>query len=610
MALDEKIIAHTENPVRELLAVSSRTGINVNELDFELLAFSTQYKLQNQDWTKISEKELSIFENNEMFLKEDLQIKQEYKIEIFHNQNEDELFKAVHLVANKNITKIVAKIDFSVLKFDEKLALKLLQNIYKKMLKLNFLIGIRIFDFKKELLKICNEHKNSPFQKIVQIIVASGVEPIQSKDDSLELCYKKKAENFSIDEKRSNIISVDEGEVVLRHIKPKQGKEGKNLNLHNLKVLVPNENRTKFSCSSAFKEVAQDESVDYIALKKGFVVENELSFDIRNELEFGEVDFKNTGAIRAGLDKNVKINIKFPSDLKDAVNSGVSIECEELNIVGGVANNTKLEAKKLSIEGTTNSKAKIKAKEAYIKTHRGFAEAEILKIDLLEGGFVKANEVRIKKSLGGSIEANKIYIQDLESNNTCIFYENSVVENINGTNNKFNAKIKALEKNLEEEFSKILLEISELNFSINKLKQSILLNKNAILKFEKKSSGLNENPPQYNKILKELSMQNARLLKLQEQNKILLEKKTSLESEILKAEEELLGANFINKSGKWSNLNEVKFSLLKPKKELFYSSNSNDNIKFIGLKKSTYENEEIVDLDKRKDYEAKDVSWL
>ncbi|EAJ3612346.1 DUF342 domain-containing protein, partial [Campylobacter coli] len=84
MALDEKIISYTENPSRELLSVASRTNIALNELDFHLLAFSTQYRLENTEWIKIAEKDLTLFEKDEVFLKEDLQIKQEYKIEIFH----------------------------------------------------------------------------------------------------------------------------------------------------------------------------------------------------------------------------------------------------------------------------------------------------------------------------------------------------------------------------------------------------------------------------------------------------------------------------------------------------------------------------------------------
>ncbi|EAH5912958.1 DUF342 domain-containing protein, partial [Campylobacter jejuni] len=78
MALDEKIIAYTENPARELLSVASRTNLSLNELDFSLLAFSTQYRFGDLEWEKISEKELTLFDKDEIFLKNDLQIKQEY----------------------------------------------------------------------------------------------------------------------------------------------------------------------------------------------------------------------------------------------------------------------------------------------------------------------------------------------------------------------------------------------------------------------------------------------------------------------------------------------------------------------------------------------------
>ncbi|EIJ0833048.1 DUF342 domain-containing protein, partial [Campylobacter coli] len=143
MALDEKIISYTENPSRELLSVASRTNIALNELDFHLLAFSTQYCLENTEWIKIAEKDLTLFEKDEVFLKEDLQIKQEYKIEIFHQTRQDKTANAIKLIANKNLTKIVAQINFNELKYHEKLAFELLQIIYKKMLKLKFLIGIR-----------------------------------------------------------------------------------------------------------------------------------------------------------------------------------------------------------------------------------------------------------------------------------------------------------------------------------------------------------------------------------------------------------------------------------------------------------------------------------
>lgn len=227
MTLDEKIIAHTENPAREFLRVASQTNLSLNELDFNLLAFSTQYRFGDSEWKKISEKELILFDKDEIFLKNDLQIKQKYKIEIFHCINQSKASQAIKLVANKNLTKIVAQIDFANLDFHEKLALELLQNIYKKMLKLKFLIGIRIFNFKKNLMSFCDQHKNTPLNKTMQITVAQGIDPIESQDETLILAYKEKTKNFTIDEKRSGIIVVDENELVLKHVKYKQGKEGK-----------------------------------------------------------------------------------------------------------------------------------------------------------------------------------------------------------------------------------------------------------------------------------------------------------------------------------------------------------------------------------------------
>lgn len=102
--------------------------------------------------------------------------------------------------------------------------------------------------------------------------------------------------------------------------------------------------------------------------------------------------------MKAGIDKNVKINIKLSSEIKDAVNSGVGIECEELNIIGNVASNTQLHAKIIKIEGATHSKAKIQSEQAYIKTHRGFVQGQSVNVDLLEGGTIKAKEVKIKKA--------------------------------------------------------------------------------------------------------------------------------------------------------------------------------------------------------------------
>ncbi|TNB65892.1 flagellar assembly protein A [Campylobacter helveticus] len=614
MANFDNVVTYTENPYKEMLSVASRTGLSVQELDFKLLAFSTQFRFGEGQWQKIAEKELVKFDDDEVFLKKDLQIKQEYKIEIYQSQENDIYANAIKLVANKNLTKIIAQIDLKTLVYEEKIAIKILQNIYKKMLKLKFLIGIRIFNFKKELLELLSKHKSTPIKQIVQITIAKGVEPTQSQDEALILCYKDKAKNYTLDEQRADIITVGENEVVLRHLKAKNGKKGKDINLHILEVLEPKENKINFSCSNAFKREEKEEFVEYIALKKGFVVENANNYDIANELEYGAVDFKSVGVIRAGLDKNVKINIKFTSDMQDAVNSGVGIECEELNISGSVAGNTNLKATRLRIDGTTHTKAKIYAKEGYIKTHRGAIDGENISVDLLEGGSIKAKVVRIKKSLGGNVEADKIYIESLATNNTCTFFENVIVERFEGDNNKFFAKVKTLDKDYEEEFKNIDDELFNFQNKMQNLKQSILVGKSAVATLEMQIQKLRENkqkiPDKFLKMLEDYAKLNEELQKLTQMQKELLEKKANLNEELLRLQDALLNAKLINRGGKWSDMNEVRFFLIAPKNELFFASSADEAVRYIGLKKSIQNNKELVELEKKIDYDEKDIQWL
>lgn len=614
--LKEKIVSYTSNPYEELADIAQRLHVNINELDFNLLSFSTQYRFGDTEWSKISEKELGLFDEDETFLKEDLQIKQEYKIEIFQNINADTAVSdAIKLIANRTLTKIIAQIEFSKLKYHDKLALELLRNIYKKMLKLKFLIGIRIFDFKKELISLVAEHKTDIFGEPVKITVAKGVEPIATQDEILTLDYKNKAQKYSMDELRMGIIPVDENEVVLRHLKAKKGREGKNLNLHILKTLEPHEDKIKISCTNAFKVVENENGTDYVALKKGFVVQNGDTYDISNVLEFNNsVDFKSVGIIRAGLDKNVKVNIRFLSDMQDAVNSGVGIECEELNIAGSVAGNTDLRATNLKIEGMTNSRSKLHAKNAYIKTHRGYIEGEHVRIDLLENGTVKAKTVKIRKSLGGNIEADNVYIENVASNNSCTFYESAIVERIEGDNNKFCAKIKALDGNYDEELVSIRNEILRLDKKIHAIKQHIIASKSGVSSVENEINKLRSSkqniPPQYEKIIREYNSHNQELARLQNKRKELLDKENAAHKGFLELQKTLMEAKFINKSGNWTNMNEVRFALIEPKEELFYSSSKDENVKFVGLKKNIYNNQESIGIDKKPDYDQKDTQWL
>ncbi|KAA6230731.1 DUF342 domain-containing protein [Campylobacter sp. LR291e] len=614
--MPETVTINTQNPYKDIFNVAKKLDIKVEEVDFNVLSFDTHYRFgTTPQWEEISEKDLAFFEKDEVFLKEDLHIQQNYKVEFFQRKGIDEVSNAIRLSANKNITRIVVQIDFTKLKYHDNLILDLIQTIYKKLIKLKFFLGIRFFDFKQNLFNTVAKHQHTPINEKIQLIVARGIDLVPSQSERLILFYKEKVQDYTLDEKLSGIIAVNENETILRHIQQKDGSPGKSLNLHFLKVAKPAESKTNFSCSENLKPIQNDGYVDYVSQKKGYVAENANSFDIANTIDFGSVDFKTVGIIKAGLDKNVKINIRLLSDMQDAVNSGVGIECEELNVAGSVAGNTNLRASKLNIDGTTHTKAKLYAKnEAYIKTHRGYIEGDIVNIDLLENGTIKARIVKIKKSLGGNIIADKIYIDTLTHNNFCTFFENAVVEKFEGENNKFHAKIKTQEKNYEQILTKLHDEILKLNKRCLILKQNLLANKSNIITIQKKMQELQtfkqEIPIQYKKILRDYQLLKKDFIKTQSDEKALLEEKNKFYDEFKSLQDELVKATFINKSGKWSEMCEIRFSLLEPKEDIFYASSANENFKYIGLKKQEMDNQEFIVLEKSVEYEEEVLSWL
>lgn len=111
-------------------------------------------------------------------------------------------------------------------------------------------------------------------------------------------------------------------------------------------------------------------------------------------------------------------------------------------------------------------------------------------------------------------------------------------------------------------------------------------------------------------MLQDYAKLNEELQKSLKIQKELLDKKAHLNEELLKLQDALLKATFINRGGKWSDMNEVRFFLLSPKNELFFASSADEAVRYIGLKKSIQNNKELVELEKKIDYDEKDIQWL
>lgn len=618
--MNSKDSVFIDDPYEELLNESKRLGVGVKGLDFTLLGFSTSYTVEDGDKYKtLSEKELVLFNDENIFLNEKLKIRQSYKIKIAKvSPKKDSISSRIKLLRNKDLTKLIAEIDFNGVAFYPNIAMEVLQEIYKKMIKEKFFLGVRVFNFKKELLDALNRFKNKTLRhNKARILLARGVHSISAETEKLTLSYKNKVHKMTNVLQKVSVIGISEGDLILRHTQPGISRKGRSLKLDFIEPHIPPENKIEFSCSENLeaKEVCHIKEracyVEYYAKKNGFVTLTEGKYDIENELNLSSVTFKEFGAVLGGLDKNITVNVKSSSDLEDAVGSGVYIECETLVVNGMVGGNTTLKAKNLKVYGTTSSTSKMYAENAYVSTHRGFVEADFVDIDSLENGYITAKNIaKVKKTLGGNIRASLVWINSLASNNTITFKQITVIEQCSGTNNKF-----VIQSVLEEDDNPIskLKELEQrqrqIPSLIENLEETISSSKSGVDKLMKKISQLQAQklpiPANFLGMIKQYKDYNHQLSSLNKEESELKIQKEKLIKYLQELDQELFDSRLINKGETWADLNVIKFIFSHT--ELTYSTKRDEKIKLFYARRD--ENDKI-NIKQRNEFEDKDIEWL
>lgn len=611
-------IVVTTNPYEELLKFSANTGKELSKLDFTILGFSTTYTLEGES-KQVSEKELNIFDDDELFLNEKLELHQSYKIKITElNEASSKLSSSISLQTNKDISSLILCLDLSELNFNTSLAMEILQDVYKKMIKDGFFLSIRIFDFKNKLINILSKFKDNKLrQKKVKILIAKGVKTVSAEQEKLIFVYQDKARKAHGVNKVS-IIGIKEGELAFKHIKPGKSRKGRNLKLSFIEAREPKENKIDFSCSENFElkqktnPLEQSQIDEYIAKKSGFISETAGKFDIETELNLSSVNFKDTGIIYAGLDTGVSLNIKNASQIDEAVGSGVYIECENVHITGNIAGNTNIKAKNLKIYGQTHSKSSIEAENAYISLHKGHLQSNIADIDVLENAYVKADTAKIKKTLGSTVEANKALIMSISSNNNIIFTQTVVIERCEGTNNKFLVSIQQKDKDYEKRLLEIKTRIEKIPNIIHSLQSDMSSSKIAVEKIIKQIDYLKSQgqkiPMNFLQIVRDYQSSSKEVQALVKEEADLKLEAKDLIAELAKLQESLFEAKLINKDGKWTDMNEIKFKFIYPNSTILYSTRANDNIKLLMLEKDLDDNAKPKIVHKN-EFDEKDTKW-
>ena len=602
----------TANPYGEILNLAKHFGVDSKFIDFDIMEIKTECKVAGESQPRqVPAEKLNIFDDDKFFVEKVESIKQNYLVKFYDTrQVKPTPLPNVAINANKNLTKNLATVSQNsdtvyFKEFDK----KLINFIYKKLIKVGILVGIRNKTMLEEVAKIYSVLRVKEFiDKDYSFVVTAGVNVNPSADDALVFHYKNKNkstdENDKIDySNRGYLLGVTENELIFEYVKLREGANGRDVRgklLPTQKAKATIAKMPEHTENIYSKE--DEEGIKFFSKKSGYVQEEKGVFDIKDELDVNEISFKTTGSVDTGLDANVTLNVKEKDLTKDAIGTGMTVEANEINIEGNVAANAVVKANKVVIGGQTHAKALIEAKDAKIAVHIGSFDGEYVEIDRLEGGKVKAKKAVIKSAIGGEIIAESVIIDTLVSNSNIIIADTLEIKKLKGVNNKILVDFSMI-KNTGEQINERMAKIKAIREQIVKMPRTleskrcvIEENKGPInvikAKIEELKSTNNTPPVTFMKKLKEYQQlvheYNALLKEFREKKAAIAE----LKSEIANIQDGIFSSKVINHSN-WREFNEIKFRLVDPARDITYSTRENEIARVITIAKVETEDGDI-----------------
>ncbi len=609
----KSIIIDTQNVADEIKNVASSNNLNTSDLSFRVLKVITSYRShKGEEYKELDDKNRHLFDDNDFMLNPELRIKQHYKVEIFRKSDisSDEIIPDIVLSGNKLLTKVVATIKKNIdVKYFSKLEEKIIEDINRKKVRSNILVGIRDKNMHKEVKKVVSTIRVMNFlENNSDFVVCQGLDKVSSIDDKIAYLYKNKVKakdkQGRVDySKRGFILAVSKGETIIEYTKAQTGIPGRNCQGRFLNVKEPSlSNQTEIKHTDNILKKEDDDKILFIANKNGYVNFENGTYDIQDKMEIESVDFKSTGSIETDLNSNVKINIKESDIFKDAIGPGMSVETSELHVEGNIASGATIKAKKVEIKGQTHKTAMIDADNVKIAVHRGRVSGKNIKIERLEGGFIDGENIKIKSVIGGEVIGKNIYIEELTSNASIKASDLIDIKQVKGNNNKLVIDSTA-GKQYNEKIEKIKKKIKELTISLKPIpkileaKKRVIENSRSVVEeikrkiLELKKSGIT--PPssllgkikQYQKMVNEY---NITLNNFKDKKHQL----ASYDSDLQSIQNQIFSAKIVN-HGVWKEYNEVKFKLINPPIEVVYNTKDNEIIREITLKQIESEKFEI-----------------
>jgi uncharacterized protein (DUF342 family) len=599
-------VVRTQNVAKELLAIAKSHDISVNSLDFNILEIQTYTRINDNtketEWEEISHDELYELDNDTTLLNPNFQIKQMYEIEIF-SKKEDDPYKNFKVAVGANATKCKvylsigagSEVEYSS-RFEKNLALL----IQKRKMRAGILINI--FDeMQEEAVTKVSAHvrveEKALYSQAETLLIAQSHEPTATIDDALVMHFEKKdrvSDKEKIDySSRGFIKNVKEGEVLIEYIKAKEGKPGRNCRGEFMKPAEPvTSNEPGFNIGDTIEKVDTDESIKYIAKENGYISFEDNTYVVKTDVDIGEISFKTTGSISAGLDSDVSISVKETDAEKDAIGMGMEVEVTEINIEGNVGSNAKVFAVRANIGGQTHKTSTIRANKLDINVHKGKAYGENIHITRLEHGEVDGDKIKITQAMGGHIRAREIDIEICTSYVKATASRRIEIQKLQGSENIFTID-PLLKKDAQDGLDKNQDSIAELENDLKDIKKEIqkytklikdgtasfLDIKKRLLHYKK--SGV-KMPESFVKKYKQFAKMQEHLKEIKEESAVKVDQLNLLTTRTVSFQDNIFDARIINR-GAWIGHNELRFKLVDPPIEVVFNPPEGSGSKVFGL---------------------------
>lgn len=589
-------VVKTQNVAKEIIETAKRNNVSPSSLDFDILEVQTYTRTNadkmESDWEERSKNELRGLDDATEILNPKFEIKQVYEIEIYSKEDKD-VFKNFHAAVGANATK--CKVYLSIKAGSEALSNPKFEEDFSNYIKKSKVRAGILVDMFDEMLPevisrvsaLAKVDGKISYDKNQTILISDAYEPTPTINDELILHYDKehantqKSENERVDySKRGFIHSVLEGDLLMEYIKPKKGKPGRNCRGEYMEPPEPEvKHAPDFTVNDTIEIVDNKDNVLYRAKTSGYISLDGKVYQIKSDMDVGEISFKTTGSISTGLDSDVSLSVKENDSQKDAIGSGMEVEVSEIDIKGNVGPNAKVHAKRATIDGQTHKTCEIRANDLTINVHKGTAIGDNIKITRLEHGTVEGKRVEIVQAIGGNILAKDIEIGICTSYVKATASRLIEIQKLQGGENVFTID-PLMQKEKKEGFGENKHEIDELKASVEEIKKEI----------EKYKKMVRDNTDAFNEVKKRLMHYKKNGIKMPEafvtkykqftkaqehlegiinEYRVKNDKLLLLTTKTVSFQDNIADARVINRD-RWVGHNEIIFKLVEPPIELIF----------------------------------------